>query len=258
MSIESIISEYQQFTLKENYSSFSEVGSLFESVLLEESENITRPTPNPMPQPVEDEDGGEEATIVPMSQAAEESSGEATAVQEGTIIQTMAALMAMSEGGDWTYDRETLMGEVDTFLTALGVDHHDILEFTEMFPPEGAELDLVRMGKLVTKAGDIMAGRVDAGKLAELLPDSGMSEAQVQSWLTNMGVEYQRTGELMKAEGEAGGEYNATLVEENLVANLVNTLPEELTIADLAGLLAGTVGESALYAAMGSLMGDLG
>ena len=72
-----------------------------------------------------------------------------------------------------------------------------------MFPPEGAELDLVRMGKLVTKAGDILAGRVDAAKLAELLPESGMSEAQVQSWLTAMGVEYQRTGELMKAEGEA-------------------------------------------------------
>ncbi len=236
MSIEPIAPEFQKPVPTETGKSFAEVGSLFQAVLLEEAENITKPTPNPMPQPVED--GG----------------------AEGPTIRPMDALVAMAGavGGDWTYNREKLMSEVDTFLTALGVDHHDIKEITEMFPPEGAELDLVRMGKLVTKAGDILAGRVDAAKLAALLPDSGMSEAQVQSWLTALGVEYQRTGELMKADGEVGGAFNSTLVEENLVTNLVNTLPKELSISDLTGLLAGTVGENFLYSTFGALIGDLG
>ena len=275
MSIESITAEYQQSALRESYSSFSEIASSFETLLMEEGENLSQLQPNPMPQPVEDtgedngssivtmpypvEDaGGEEgAAIVPLSQSVEGTGGESAAAEESSTLEALTALMAMSEGGDWTYDREALVSEVDTFLTALGVDHHDIKELTDMFPPEGAELDLVRMGKLVTKAGDILAGRVDAEALTGLMSGTGMTENEVQSWLTNLGVEYQRTGELMQADGEAGEEFNSTLVEDNLLANIVNTLPEKLTVSDLSGLIAGTVGQNALFSSLEALLGDL-
>ena len=262
MSIEPIAPEFQKQVPTGGNLTFAEIGTLFQDLLLEEGENNLESEEAiegngggeasliTMPYPSED-DSDETAELTPMTQALGES-------EDGSpALETMSALLAMTSGEDWTYDREELISQVDTFLTALGVDHHDIQEITEMFPPEGAELDLVRMGKLVTKAGDILAGRVDAAKLAELLPESGMSEAQVQSWLTSMGVEYQRTGELMKAEGEAGGEFNSTLVEDNLMTNLVNTLPAELNMSDIAALLAETVGQGALYESLGALVGDL-
>ena len=84
-----------------------------------------------------------------------------------------------------------------------------------------------------------------------------MSESDVQTWLTNMGVEYQRTGELMQDAAEAGEEMSNEVIEENLVTNLVNTLPEELSMDDITGLLAATVGQNAVYSALGALIGDL-
>ena len=270
MSIEPIAPDFKMPLPEQDNPGFADIARKFQAVLVEESnqglgQDLAPADPITMPHPLEDE--GEVDPIIqprlaPLAQIPEGGGAlqplvGATADGADLGLKPLSAIMAMLGGEDFTYNRETLMSEVDTFLSALGVDHHDILEFTEAFPPEGAELELDRMGALVTKAGDILAGRVDAGKLAQLLPDSGMSEAQVQSWLTALGVEYQRTGELMKADGEAGKAFESSLWEENLVANLVKTLPGEVSLSDLSGLLANTVGESALYDAFGGLFGDL-
>ena len=274
MSIGSIVNEYENSAFRETYSGLAGISSSFENFLMEENNNITSAGQTTMPYPVggtgetETETGG--ASIVPMTQSADESdevevtavaasaAEETDAAEESSAVDVLTTLMAtMSGDDDWTYDREALVSDVETFLTALGVDHHDIKELTDMFPPEDGEMSLDQMGKLVTKVGDILAGRVDAGALAGLLSGSGMSEANVQTWLTNMGVEYQRTGELMQDAAEAGEEMSNEVIEENLVANLVNTLPEELSIDDINGLLVSTVGQNAVYTALGALLGDL-
>ena len=41
------------------------------------------------------------------------------------------------------------------------------------------------------------------------------------------------------------------------MTNLVNTLPAELNMSDIAALLAETVGQGALYESLGALIGDL-
>ena len=265
MSIESITNEYENSSLRETHSGFSGIPSYFDDLLLKEEDYITSIEQTTMPYLV-GSDGvvaGGEATIVPRTQSVDQegrnvaAAGTDSTTEESSAVDVLTTLMAMSGGEDWTYDRESLVSEAETLLTAMGVDHHDIKELTDMFPPEDGEMSLEQMGKLVTKVGDILAGRVDAGDLAGLLSGSGMSEAEVQTWLTEMGVEYQRTGELMQDAAEAGEEMSSQLIEDNLVTNLVNTLPEELSISDLTGLLASTLGQNAIYSALGALIGDL-
>jgi hypothetical protein len=203
-----------------------EAGSLFESILAGATEHIDE--------------------IVPL--AASVLGGE-----EGTLT---SALSALAGEGDWEYDREALMEDVENLLVDfLGVDWHDAHELTEMFPPEGADLELDRMGRLVTKAGDILAGRIDSEKLAGLLSETGLTESQVRNWLSNMGVEYQRTGELMQAQGGYDKTYNASVWEENLLANLTNTMPEEVTFPDLGELITATLGVGPLYQVFSNFVG---
>ena len=91
----------------------------------------------------------EGASIVPRTGAAVESdevevtavaasvAEETAAAEESSAVDVLTTLMAtMSGDEDWTYDREAMVSDVETLLTALGVDHHDIKELTDMLPPE--------------------------------------------------------------------------------------------------------------------------
>ena len=203
-----------------------EFGNLFESILAGATEHIDE--------------------IVPL--AASLMGGE-----EGALT---SALSALAGQGEWEYDREALMKDVEDLLVDfLGVDWHDAHELTEMFPPEGATLELDRMGRLVTKAGDILAGRIDPEKLAGLLAGTGLTESGARSWLSSMGVEYQRTGELMKAQGGYDKTYNAEMWEENLLANLTKTMPEEVTFPDLGELISATLGVGPLSNVFANFVG---
>jgi len=203
-----------------------EAGTLFESILAGATEHIDE--------------------IVPLA---------ASVLGEGEGALT-SALSALTGEGEWEYDREALMEDVENLLVDfLGVDWHDAHELTEMFPPEGATLELDRMGQLVTKAGDILAGRVDPEKLSGLLSGTGLTDSEARNWLNSMGVEYQRTGELMKAQGGYDKTYNAAVWEENLLANLTGTMPEEVTFPDLGELIAATLGVGPLYGVFSNFVG---
>lgn len=171
-------------------------------------------------------------------------STEPTSSLDGLLTMAAGAVM----DGGWVYDREALMTDVQHLCEQLGIQTEDHLQFIAMFPPEGADLDNERMGALIKKGGDILAGRLDAGILAEKL---GISEADAQSLLTSVGNEYQMQGELLMAQADQP--FDSVSTEANLLYNLENNLPDSVSMVDIAQLFFETVGNGPLLEVYGRL-----